>query len=85
MEEVPNSWASILNLQYLKSIMEFQNAVKYHEETLAKLETPMPPQPQCLPNREFLNNWFPYQKATLSESECKSCWMVKKYRDSTIP
>src|SRR5882762_7584186 len=34
MEEVPDSWASILNPQYLKTIMEFQNAVKYHEETL---------------------------------------------------
>jgi hypothetical protein len=56
MEEVPDSWASILNPQYLKSIMEFQNVVKYHEKTLAKLETPMPPQPQRLPNQEFLNN-----------------------------
>jgi hypothetical protein len=55
MEEVPDSWASILNPQYLKSIMEFQNAVKYHEETLAKLESPTPPQPQRLPNREFSN------------------------------
>jgi len=56
MEEVPDLWASILNPQYLKSIMKFQNAVKYHEETLAKLESPMPPQPQCLPNQEFSDN-----------------------------
>jgi hypothetical protein len=27
MEEVPDLWASILNPQYLKSIMEFQNVV----------------------------------------------------------
>jgi hypothetical protein len=53
MEEVPDLWASILNPQYLKSIVEFRNAVKYHEETLAKLELPMPPQPQHLPNQEF--------------------------------
>jgi len=66
MEEVPNSWASILNPQYLKSIMEFQNAVEYHEEALAKLESPMPPQPQHLPNREFSNNQFPYQKANVN-------------------
>jgi hypothetical protein len=65
MEEVPDSWASILNPQYLKFIMEFQNTVKYHEETLAKLESPMPLQPQCLPNQEFLNNQFPFQKANL--------------------
>jgi hypothetical protein len=60
MEEVPDSWASILNPQYLKSIMEFQNVVKYHEETLSKLEFPAPPQPQCLPNQEFSNTQFPY-------------------------
>jgi hypothetical protein len=41
MEEVPNSWASILNPQCLKSIIEFKNVVKYHEKTLAKLESPI--------------------------------------------
>jgi hypothetical protein len=66
MEEVPDSWASILNSQYLKSIMEFQNAVKYHEETLVKLESPTPQQPQCLPNREFSNSQFPYRKANVN-------------------
>ena len=68
MEEVPDSWASILNPQYLKSIMEFQNAVKYHKETLAKLESPTPPQPQRLPNWEFLNTRFPYWKANVNLS-----------------
>jgi len=66
MEQVPDSWASILNPQYLKSIMEFQNTVKYHEETLAKLESPTPPQPQRLPNWEFSNTRFPYQKANVN-------------------
>jgi len=55
MEELPDSWASIINPQYLKSIMEFQNEVKCHEETLVKLESLMPP-PQHLPNWEFSNN-----------------------------
>ena len=32
MEEVPGSWASTINLQYQKTLKEFQNAVKYHEE-----------------------------------------------------
>jgi hypothetical protein len=42
--------------------------VKYHEETLVKLElpTPTPPQPQCLRNGEFLNNQFPYWKANVN-------------------
>jgi hypothetical protein len=55
MEEVPDSWASILNPQYLKSITEFQDTVKYHEETLAKLESPMPLQQQHLPR--YLIPW----------------------------
>jgi len=25
-----------------------------------------PPQPQCFPNQEFLNNWFPYWKANVN-------------------
>jgi hypothetical protein len=45
MEEVPGSWASVINLQYQKTLREFQNAVKYHEESLEKLE-PMVSQPQ---------------------------------------
>ena len=66
MEEVHDSWASILNPRYLKSIMEFQNSVKYHEETLAKIESPMPLQPQRLPNQEFSNNQFPYRKTNVN-------------------
>jgi len=46
--------------------MEFQNAVKYHEETLVKLESPTPQQPQRLPNREFSNSQFPYRKANVN-------------------
>jgi hypothetical protein len=46
--------------------MEFQNMVGYHEETLAKLESPTQLQPQCLPNGEFLNNQFSYQKTNVN-------------------
>jgi len=62
MEEVPGSWASIINPQYQKTIREFQNAVKYHEESLEKLEPPVS-QPSRLPNQEYSNPWFPYHKA----------------------
>ena len=34
MMEVPGTWASIINPQYQKTLREFQNAVKYHEESL---------------------------------------------------
>ena len=40
MMEVPGTWASIINPQYQKMLREFQNAVKYHEESLKKLEAP---------------------------------------------
>ena len=37
MQEVPGSWASIINSQYQKTLQEFQNAVKCHEESLENL------------------------------------------------
>ena len=65
MEEVPSSWASIIHLQYQKTLREFQNAIIYHEESLKKLEVPVS-QPHRLPNREFPNSRFPYCKANVS-------------------
>ena len=53
MMEVPGTWASIINSQYQKMLREFQNAVKYHEESLEKLEAPVL-QPPYLPNRNIL-------------------------------
>ena len=52
MMEVPGTWASIINPQYQKMLREFQNAIKYHEESLKKLEAPIL-QPHSLPNREY--------------------------------
>src|ERR1700676_4063726 len=65
MEEVPGSWASIINPQYRKTLREFQNAVKYHEESLEKLEAPVS-QPHRLPNREYPISRFPYRKANVN-------------------
>ena len=59
MMEVPGTWASIINPQYQKMLREFQNAIKYHEESLEKLEAPVL-QPLCLPNREYTSMRFPY-------------------------
>ena len=41
MMEVSGTWASIINPQYQKMLREFQNVVKYHEESLEKLEAPI--------------------------------------------
>ena len=65
MMEVPGTWASIINPQYQKTLREFQNAVKYHEESLEKLEVPVL-QPPCLPNWEYTSARFPYHKANVN-------------------
>ena len=49
MMEVPGTWASIINPQYQKMLREFQRAIKYHEESLEKLEAPVL-QPPRLPS-----------------------------------
>src|ERR1700729_3055446 len=63
MKEVLNSWVSILNSQYHKTILEFQNVVKYHEETLAKIDRSSNSQPPCLPNWQCSNSQLSYCKA----------------------
>ena len=64
MMEVPGTWASIINPQYQKMLREFQNAIKYHEESLEKLKVPIL-QPH-LPNQEYANVCFPYHKANVN-------------------
>ena len=61
----PWNVASIINPQYQKTLREFQNAVKYHEESLEKLEAPVL-QPPRLPNREYTSARFPYRKANVN-------------------
>ena len=65
MMEVPRTWASIINPQYQKMLREFQNTVKYHEESLEKLEVPVL-QPPHLPNREYTSAHFPYHRANIN-------------------
>jgi hypothetical protein len=48
MMEVPGTWASIINPQYQKMLRECQNAIKYHKESLEKLETPILQPPHLL-------------------------------------
>ena len=63
--EVPGPWASIINPQYQKMLRDSQNAIKYHEESLEKLEAPIL-QPPHLPNREYTSVHFPYRKANIN-------------------
>lgn len=41
MEESPDPWSSILQPQFQKTILEFQNSVKYHEESLIRAAAPL--------------------------------------------
>ena len=65
MMEVTGTWASIINPQYQKMLREFQNTVKYHEESLEKLEAPVL-QPSHLPNQEYTSACFPYHRANVN-------------------
>ena len=65
MMEVPRTWASIINPQYQKTLRKFQNAVKYHKESLKKLEAPIL-QPPCLPNQEYTSTCFPYHSTNVN-------------------
>jgi hypothetical protein len=61
MAEAPDIWQSILNVQFYSTITEFQNAVKFHEETLTRL-TPGNAIPTQLPNSGF-NSRNPWKRA----------------------
>ena len=63
--EVPGTWAPIINPQYQKMFREFQNAVKYHEESIEKLKAPVF-QPPCLPNQKYTSVRFPYCRANIN-------------------
>jgi hypothetical protein len=39
MEGAPPSWNTILNTQLYPSVVEFQNAIRYHEDTLLRLDS----------------------------------------------
>ena len=65
MMEVPGTWASIINPQYQKLLKDFQNAIKYHEESLKKLEAPVL-QPPRFPNWEYTSVHFPYCQANVN-------------------
>ena len=65
MMEVPGTWASIINPQYQKMLREFQNAIKYHKESLEKLEAPVL-QPLPLPNWEYTSVHFSYCRANIN-------------------
>ena len=64
MSEVPDTWTSIINPQYTKTLLDFQNSVKYHEESLEKLGYPPKNRyVQNSSNREYSNSRYNFRKA----------------------
>jgi hypothetical protein len=61
MAEAPDVWQSILNVQFYSTITEFQNAVKFHEDTLIRL-TPGGSIPTHLPGSGFVSH-NPWKRA----------------------
>jgi len=63
MKEAPDSWSSLLQPKFCKTIVQFQNAVKYHESTLLTM-TPPPTNPvTSYPNKNFQTQRFHPRKA----------------------
>jgi len=63
IKEAPDSWSSLLQPKFCKTIVQFQNAVKYHKSTLLAM-TPPPTNPVTpYPNENFQTQWFHPQKA----------------------
>jgi len=61
------SWRRFLTcglLSWIHSTLNLSWNSRTQSNTMRKLL--MPPQPQHLPNQEFLNNWFPYQKVNVN-------------------
>ena len=63
IKEAPDSWSSLLQPKFCKTIVQFQNAVKYHESTLLAM-TPPPTNPATpYPNKTFQTQRFHPRKA----------------------
>lgn len=41
MNGAPPTWVNILNPNFYATLVEFQDAIKYHEDNLMKLDTPL--------------------------------------------
>ena len=63
IKEAPDSWSSLLQPNICKSVMQFWNAVKYHEATLLAMHQPQPNMVTQFPNRAFQNQRFRPRKA----------------------
>ena len=58
VKEAPNSWTTLLQPNLCKTLVQFQNAVKYHESTLLAMSQPLTNMVTQFPNRVFQSQRF---------------------------
>jgi hypothetical protein len=63
VKEAPDSWSSLLQPQFCKTVVQFQNAIKYHESTLLAMTPPSTNSATQFPNRGFQGQRFQPRKA----------------------
>jgi hypothetical protein len=63
MKEAPDSWSSLLQPKFCKTVEQFQNAIKYHELTLLAMTPQLTNQVTQFPNQGLQNQWFQPRKA----------------------
>lgn len=63
MKETPDSWSSLLQPKFCKMIVQFQNAVKYHESTLLTMTLQLTNLVTLFSNQNFQTQRFHPWKA----------------------
>jgi hypothetical protein len=63
MKEVLDSWSSLLQPKFCKTIVQFWNAVKYHESTLLVMTLQLTNPVSQFPNKNFQTQQFHPRKA----------------------
>ena len=66
IKEAPDSWSSLLQPNLCKSVVQFQNAVKYHKSTLLAMSQPPPNVLTQFFNRAFQSQRFHSRKAHIN-------------------
>ena len=66
IKEAPDSWSFLLQPNLCKSVVQFQNTVKYHESTLLAMSQPPPNVVTQFPNKAFQSQRFCSRKAHIN-------------------
>jgi hypothetical protein len=65
-KEAPDSWSSLLQPKFCKTVVQFQNAIKYYESTLLAMMPPSTNLVTQIPNQGFQGQRFQPHKAHIN-------------------